>query len=212
MMTFADTMQLLSANGIPVAPYAMWPESEDSPKLWPDAGTGPFVIKLADVLHRTELGAVFTNVALGDLSTYAERLREIAKSSGHPTTVVVQAQVQPLGEVFAGIQGQSMFGPLVLFGVGGIFVEVLNDVSMRLAPLTAYEAAEMLSELTSAKLFGGVRGGEPWDRGALVKLILEVGQLAAGAGNWIGSLDLNPIIVTKNGPVAVDASLLRARS
>jgi acetyltransferase len=111
--------------------------------------------------------------------------------------------------VIVGVTRDPTFGPLVMFGLGGIYVEILADVSFRLAPLTVADAGEMLAEVRSAKLLAGVRGALPADRAALVEAIVRIGQLAADHPQ-IAELDINPLLVLGEGQgvVAVDARIL----
>ena len=112
-------------------------------------------------------------------------------------------------EVIVGIKRDPIFGPLVMFGLGGIYVEVLADVSFRLAPLTAADAEEMIDEVRSAKLLAGVRGAPAADRAALVDAIVRIGQLAADHPE-IAELDVNPLLVLPEGQgaIAVDARII----
>ena len=107
-------------------------------------------------------------------------------------------------EVIVGIQRDPIFGPLVMFGLGGIYVEVLADVSFRLAPLTAADAEEMIDEVRSAKLLAGVRGAPAADRAALIDAIVRIGQLAADHPE-IAELDVNPLLVLPDGQGAFAA-------
>src|SRR6185437_1361971 len=131
MIGFADTMQLLSSAGIRVAPYHLIGAAEPvgSPPF-----DGPYVVKLADVAHRTEHNAVRVNVRPEDLTTAVAALRDIAAGDGLPGLVAVQPMIAGFGEAFIGIQGDSELGPVVAFGLGGIFVEVLKRIGGRMAP------------------------------------------------------------------------------
>ena len=112
-------------------------------------------------------------------------------------------------EVIVGVKRDPTFGPLVMFGLGGVYVEALRDVSFRLAPLTAADAGEMIDEVRSAVLLKGLRGAPPADRAALVDAIVRVGQLAADHPE-IAELDINPLLVLPEGQgvMAVDARII----
>jgi acetyltransferase len=112
-------------------------------------------------------------------------------------------------EVIVGIKHDPTFGPLIMFGLGGVYVEALADVSFRLAPLTASDAWELLDEVRSARLLTGLRGTPPADRAALVDTIVRVGQLAADHPE-IAELDINPLLVLPEGQgvTAVDARII----
>jgi len=108
-----------------------------------------------------------------------------------------------------GMQRDPVFGPLVMFGLGGVYVEVLADVSFRLAPLSRQDAVEMISEVKSARLLDGLRGAPPADKDALVGAILRVGQLAADCPE-IAEMDLNPLMVLPagSGVIAADVRII----
>ena len=112
-------------------------------------------------------------------------------------------------EVIIGITRDRTFGPVVMFGLGGVYVEALADVSFRLAPLTSEDAGAMIDEVRSAKLLSGLRGAPAADRAALIDAIVRLGQLAADCPD-IKELDVNPLIVRKlgDGVLAVDARII----
>jgi acyl-CoA synthetase (NDP forming) len=208
MLTFSATMELLSAAGISVAPYQLVEDGRD----WegPVFG-GPYVVKLADVAHRTDHGAVQVTVSDREVAAAIARLRALAADHGLPPLVAIQPMLSGHGEAFIGIQGSSELGPLVVFGIGGVFVEALREVRGRLAPLTEQDAGDLLDEFAATGMIDGFRGGQPWDRPALVAALVSAGRLGAGGRAWIESIDINPLIITPGGPVAVDGlCLLRA--
>jgi acetate---CoA ligase (ADP-forming) len=139
-------------------------------------------------------------------------MQELATREGVSPAVVVQGQLASRGEVFVGVEGNSIFGPTVLAGIGGVFLEVLKDSSARLAPFGPEDAADMLSELAGAAVLHGVRGGEPWHPDQLVKTLMNVSTLAIAARDWLDSLDINPILVHATGLAAVDASFVVSQS
>jgi len=112
-------------------------------------------------------------------------------------------------EVIVGVTRDSTFGPLVMFGLGGVYVEALADVSFRLAPLTLADAWDMIEEVRSARLLTGLRGARPADRAALADAIVRGGQLAADHPE-IAELDINPLLVLAEGEgaLAVDARII----
>jgi acyl-CoA synthetase (NDP forming) len=206
MLPFDVTMRLLADHGIPVAPYAIIaPETE--PRTADVPFGGPYVVKLADVAHRTEHGAVRLNVEPAALPEAIEGLRALAARDGLSPVVAIQPMVSATGEVLLGIQGESELGPLVAFGLGGIFAEALGKVGGRMAPFGREEAHALIDEFRSVKVMHGFRGRPPWDLDALAG-ILVAGRLAAGGHGWIASLDVNPLIYGPGGFQAVDALLL----
>lgn len=204
MLPFAAGMKLLAAQGIPVAPYHLI--GGDAEISLP-AFDGPYVVKLADVAHRTEHGAVELGVAAGSLAGAVARMRAIAVRDGLPPQVAVQPMLEARGEALLGVQ-RTELGPLVVFGLGGILVEVLNKAGGRMAPFARAEAEELIAEFADAKIMHGLRGQPAWDLDALAEILVAAGRLAAGAAGWLDSLDVNPLLVTEAGFVAVDVLCL----
>lgn len=205
MLTFAATMELLRSVGISVAPYHLVPGDD---AVSPPPFAGPYVVKLADVAHRTEHGAVRVGVDAAGLGAAVAELRAIAAADDLPPTVVVQPLVAGHGEVFVGLKGSTELGPVVAFGLGGVFVEVMRRVGGRMAPMTTEDAADLVEEFGDTGVLDGFRGNPPWDRAALAEVLVAASRLAAGGREWIESIDINPIIVTPDGPVAVDGLCL----
>lgn len=201
MLPFAAGMDLLRAAGIPTAPYHLVAGSDDAIDV-PFAG--PYVVKLADVSHRTEHDAVRLGVASDDLPSAVASLRALARRDDLPDLVAVQQMISSYGEAFIGIRGQSELGPVVAFGPGGIFVEVLGKTSGRMAPFTTADALELIAEFDSIGAFNGLRGRRPWDRETLASILCNASLLAAGGRKWIETLDINPVILGSDGVVAVD--------
>ncbi len=175
----------------------------------------PVALKLAspDILHKTEVGGVLLNVA--DEAVVREGWQAIVgrARAAHPSAdirgVQVQQMVQGGQEVILGMKRDPVFGPLVMFGLGGVYVEALADVSFRLAPLSRQDAEAMIAEVRSAKLLEGLRGAPPADRAALMDAILRIGQLAADCPEIL-ELDVNPLMVlpTGQGALAVDVRII----
>jgi acetate---CoA ligase (ADP-forming) len=207
MLPFAATMDLLASAGIPVAPYHLIAAGA-SPAASAVPFPGPYVVKLADVSHRTEHGAVRLAVPADDLATAVAELRALAGEHGLPALVAVQPMLQVEGEAFIGIRAQSELGPVVAFGLGGVFVEVFGRVSGRLAPFTAADATELIAEFDDLGVLNGLRGKRPWDRDALAAILVSAGTLAAGGRDWIDTFDVNPLVYGPAGFAAVDGLCL----
>ncbi|MGB8387837.1 acetate--CoA ligase family protein [Mycobacterium sp.] len=205
MLPFTATMDLLARAGIPTAPYHLIAADGAAS---PPSFAGPYVVKLADVAHRTEHGAVRLGVEAAALGAAVGDLRAIAVSHGLPTLIAVQPMISGYGEAFIGINGQSELGPLVVFGLGGVFVEVMRKIGGRMAPMSSEDAAELIDEFSDTGVLDGFRGSPPWDRGALASVLKAASLLAAGGRTWIESIDINPLIVTADGPIAVDGLCL----
>ena len=205
MLPFGATMDLLAAAGVPVAPYHLVGGTEDAGDV-PFAG--PYVVKLADVAHRTEHGAVRLAVPAEQLGEVTAELRSLAARDGLPELVAVQKMITAQGEAFIGVRGQSELGPVVAFGLGGVFVEVLGRVSGRLAPFTVADAGEMIAEFDDLGVLDGVRGRGAWDRDALAAILVQVSRLAAAGHAWIDTFDINPLVFDGERFVAVDGLCL----
>ncbi len=207
LVRFGETIGLLRTRGFPVADHVLIFEADD-----PDRAeipfAEPFVAKLAEVAHRTEIGAVQMNVRRDGLADTIRELRALAESYHVPAAVAVQPMVRPMGEALIGIDGSCELGPMVVVGLGGIFVEALNRVAGRIAPFGLAEAREMLEELRDVKIMHGYRDGPAWDLDALAGLLVKTSELAESGAEWIRSLDLNPVIFDGNRYVVVDALLL----
>ncbi len=164
-------------------------------------------------MHKTDIGGVILNVQDEEAAAAGFEALVGRAAAAHPGARVRGVQVQQMvmggQEVIIGVKRDPTFGPLVMFGLGGIYVEALADVSFRLAPLTPADAEEMIDEVRSARLLAGLRGAAPADRVALVEAIVRIGQLAADHEE-IAELDLNPLLVLPqgHGVIAVDARVI----
>ena len=164
----------------------------------------PVVLKIdsPDIPHKTEAGGVRLNLttaaqvtsAYGEILEKARQYRPDAAING----VLVQEMLSGGLEVIAGINRDASFGPVVMFGLGGVWVEALADVTLRVAPIDAVDAAEMLDEIKGAAVLKGLRGQPPGDREALITLLVKLSQIAM-AFPAIDQIDLNPILVYPPG-------------
>jgi acetate---CoA ligase (ADP-forming) len=205
MVGFADAMGLLTSVGITVAPWLVLHDDEtDHPGL--DALGKSVVVKLADVPHRTELDGVRIGVARRDVAATVVELRTIAARHGVPGTVAVQALVSGHGEAFGGVQGTTSLGPIALLGLGGVLVEVTRQVNGRFLPITDDEARKLAEETTT--IVAGLRGQKPWPLDHVTTVARGLNRLWREHGDWLGSADLNPLMVTPDAVIAVDALLL----
>lgn len=202
MLGFEATMQLLTRFGVPVAPYVVIGEAD--PVEGPLPFGEPYVVKLADVPHRSDLGAVRVGIDADRLPGVVDELRSLAREVGERMSVAVQPQYRISSELLVGVNAANELGPLVVCGLGGVFVEVLPRVSGRLAPFGAAEAARFVSDINVGGVLDGPRGTAAWPPVELAALLTSVGDLAAGAHRWLESLDINPLALTPEGIVAVD--------
>lgn len=204
-----EALQLLSAYGVPVAD-ARQASGPDAAVEAARALGFPVVLKVVspDITHKSDVGGVRTGLRSDDevraayevmLATVAERAPE-ARIDG----VLVQRQQAGGREVIAGVVRDPTFGPLVMFGLGGVFVEVLRDVVFRIAPLDGRTADEMVRGIRGLGILAGARGTTPSDLAAIADTLRRVGQLAVDHPA-IAELDVNPLLALERGAVAVDA-------
>jgi acyl-CoA synthetase (NDP forming) len=207
LVPFAQAMDLLDQAGIPTAAYVLIPADA---AIVPDVGHlgDDLVVKLADVAHRTELGAVSLGVDTTTLESEVHRLREIAAREGVPATVVVQERVTAIGEAFTGLQIGTDLGSFLLFGRGGVLVETTGGVSGRMLPLGRQSARALVEEVAGTEAMARYRGQAQWPKTALVDTLLAVDRLWARLGSHASSVDINPLVVTADGVVAVDALII----
>ena len=207
MLPFDATMRILRRVGIPVADYTLLSGDSDPGRIQIEFAE-PYVVKLANVAHRTEYGAVRVSVTSEVLTTIVDDLWHIAGAHGLSPVIAVQPMVQSTAEVFVGINGTTELGPMVVFGLGGVFVEALNRVGGRMAPFDVEEARDLIDEFRGLKVLHGFRGLPAWDLAALSGILVSAGRLAAAGRDWIASLDVNPVLYGSSGYTAVDALLL----
>jgi acetyltransferase len=180
----------------------------------------PVVLKIAspDILHKTDIGGVKVGLRsaeeVGDAFELMVYRAQRYVPEAHIWGCLVQ-EMAPSGgqEVLVGMNRDPQFGPLVTFGLGGIYVETLRDVTFRVAPFSVQEAEAMLSEIRAHALLDGVRGQPPLDKAAIVDALLRVGQLVQDFPE-IAELDINPLIVYPRrqgdlpGAIAIDMRLV----
>jgi acetyltransferase len=207
-----EAMDLLSAYGIPT------PASEivDTPADAVAAASefdGPVAMKIVspDILHKSDIGGVKVGVAEADIQDAFEDLVTRAYTY-QPDATVLGVQVQEMVDTEAGVEtivgmtNDPQFGPLLMFGLGGIFVEVFEDTAFRVAPLSEREAREMTREIDAAPLLRGARGREPVDVDGIVETIQRLSQLVTDFPAIL-ELDINPLVVTPEGVTAIDIRL-----
>ena len=164
-----------------------------------------------DILHKTEAGGVLVGLKSADevAKGYDTIIANAKKYKADANILGVQVQQMITGglEVIVGAVTDGSFGKLVAFGLGGVLVEVLKDITFRLAPATHADAVSMLDGIQAAEMLRGVRGSEPVDREALAKLIVGVSELVSDFPE-ISELDLNPVFASKSGVIAADVRVV----
>ncbi|MFQ5846964.1 MAG: acetate--CoA ligase family protein [Candidatus Methylomirabilales bacterium] len=205
-----EAYELLAYYDVSVPPHRYVTSAEEAEAAAADIGY-PVVAKIVspDIVHKTEAGGVLLN--LNDGAQIREAYQEITtrarQGSAAVHGVLISRMAPPGTEVIVGLTQDSQFGPVVMFGLGGAFVEVYQDVSFRLVPLTKRDAAAMIQEVKALPILQGVRGGRPRDLRALTDLLLKVSQIAE-ENLEIAEMDLNPVLVYEKGLSVVDARVL----
>jgi len=208
-----EAKQVADAYGIPVPQEGLATSPDEAAALAERLGY-PVVLKIVsqDILHKTEAGGVLVGVAdaAAVRSGYATIVANAKQYQADARIAGVQVQqMLPTGaqEVIVGAVTDPSFGKLVAFGLGGVLVEVLKDVTFRLAPATHADALSMLDGIQAAQMLKGVRGSEPVDRETLAAIIEAVSQLVTDFPE-ISEVDLNPVFATPKGATAVDVRVL----
>ncbi|RCU45863.1 CoA-binding protein [Haloplanus salinus] len=207
-----EATPLLDAYGIPTPDGAVVDSPVDARDVAERLGD-PVVMKVVspDILHKSDIGGVKVGVTHEDVEDAYEDLIARARNYQPDATILgvqVQAQVDVESgvETIVGTNRDPQFGPLVLFGLGGIFVEVMEDTAVRLAPVAEAEARAMTDEIRASPLLSGARGGDPVDREAIAETIGRLSQLVTDFPEIL-ELDVNPLVVRPDGVEAVDLRL-----
>lgn len=204
---------MLQAAGIPMAPVALATTREEAIAHWRAFGK-PVALKIesADILHKSDIGGVVLKLndadaigaAFASLMASARKAVPEARLDG----VLVQAMSAGHIELVMGAQRHPVFGMVVMVGFGGVLVEVLKDVVFRKAPFDRDTGLEMLAELRASRMLDGVRGASAVDRGQIADMLSRLSHWAYAARGSLAELDLNPVLVGPDGPVAVDCVMI----
>ena len=211
-LTAPEGKQICDAYGIAVPQEGLASSAAEAGKLAAAMGF-PVVMKIVspDILHKTEAGGVIVGVGSAEEASkaYATILKNAKAYKADAKVIGVQVQQLIKGgqEVIVGAVTDPSFGKLVAFGLGGVLVEVLKDITFRLAPATRDDALSMLDGIAAAEMLKGVRGADPVNRDALAKLIVSVSQLVSDFPE-ISELDLNPVFASKAGAIAADVRIV----
>jgi acetyl coenzyme A synthetase (ADP forming)-like protein len=211
-LTAPEGKLVCDAYGIPVPQEGVAGSASDAAKLAQSMGF-PVVLKIVspDILHKTEAGGVLVGLNSADevvkgyetILANAKKYKKDAKIDG----VQVQQMLKGGQEVIVGAVTDGSFGKLVAFGLGGILVEVLKDITFRLAPASQEDALSMLDGIQAAEMLKGVRGSDPVNREALAGIIEKVSRLVSDFPE-IAEMDLNPVFATKDGATAADVRVV----
>ena len=208
----SESKQLIAAWGVPISMEVCTKDADAAVKAAEKIGY-PVVLKAdsPDIPHKTEAGVVRLNLRNAD-EVRAAHAAILANAKKHAPNaningVLVQEMVAGGVEVIVGVSYDAQLGPTILFGTGGVMVEVYKDVAMRHCPITPTEARDMIAEVKGAKLLQGFRGKPACDVDALADVLVKVSHLAVNLNGTLAELDINPILVMPKGQgvKAVDA-------
>jgi len=202
----AESKALLSRYGVKFLPEALVVSPAEA-IAFAQEFAAPMALKLcgSNIAHKSERGLVRLGVVGPEaISRSCQELLEAARDEDNATGVLVAPMATGLREFIAGISVDPVFGPTVVFGLGGVLAEAIADVTVRLAPLRRHDAIDMLQSLRSQSLFGPFRGEPAVDINALADLLCAL-SIAASEINGLVSIDLNPVMVVEGVPIALDA-------
>ena len=203
VLTADQALALCEAYDIPVAPSEVANNPEEAVRAADRLGYPVALKALAtQLVHKTDMGGV--TLGLTDAAAVKREATAMLARIASPARLLVQQMVSGGLEVILGGKRDRSFGPVVMFGLGGIYVEVFSDVAFRVAPLSRVDAEEMIEEVRGKRLLEGVRGKPPVDREALIKTVLSLSRMLV-ENPRITELDINPLLVLEHGAAAVDA-------
>ncbi len=210
-----EAKQVLKAYGLPVPNEKLAKTLDEALKYAEEIGY-PVALKLMSpqILHKSDAKVVMLNIKnpeelkqkWKEILENARKYRPDAEILG----VLVAPMLRPGREVIIGVVEDPQFGHAIMFGLGGIFVEVLKDVTFRIIPITERDARKMITEIKGYPILAGVRGEEPADIDAIVDMLLKVSKLVEDLEDYIKEMDLNPVFVYEKGKgaVVVDARMI----
>ena len=215
LLNEVEAKALLGVAGVPVTPTRLARTAAEAVAIAEELGF-PAVLKIVspDIAHKSDVGGVVLGLANAAAVRRARREMLARVREAAPGARIeggsVQRMAAPGIEVIVGATTDPQFGPVLMFGLGGVFVEVLKDVAFRIVPLEPRDAAQMVREIRALPVLQGARGAPLADLGALERLILQVSRFMAAHPD-VAELDLNPVFAYAQGAVAVDARIVLAQ-
>ncbi len=212
VLSEVEAKQLLAEAGIPVVEARLASTRDEAVGLAEEFGY-PVALKIvsAQITHKSDIGGVKLNLSNAEeVGAAFDTILAAAKSadaSAKLDGVSVQRMAEPGVEVITGMTMDAQFGPVLMFGLGGVLVEVLKDVSFRVVPITERDASQMIHEIQGFPILKGYRGQEPADIPALQDLLVKLSSFVEAHPD-VAELDLNPLFAYPNGAVAVDARIV----
>jgi len=200
-----ESKVILASYQIPITREIMAESSDEVITAAHEIGY-PVVMKgcAPDITHKTEKGLIRTDIRddREALDTFNDIMAGMNGIKG--AAALVQEMIRGKRELVVGLIRDPQFGPCVMFGLGGIFTEILKDVSFRLAPLEKRDALEMMGEIKAHKILDAIRGMDAVDRDVLSEMLINVGRIGT-ENDTIKEIDINPVIISGSRPIAVDA-------
>ncbi len=208
VLTEFESKELLREIGILVPDQKLTSSKHETLSAAKEIGF-PIVLKLIaeDIVHKSDTGAVKLNLKnIKDVEDAYEELMEIASQKEKKISVQKMAD-EPITELIIGMTTDPQFGPALMFGIGGILVELLEDVSFRIAPITEYDANEMIHDIKGFPILDGFRGKPKADIGAIIETLMKISELVT-KHEEINEMDLNPVFIYDKGLICVDARII----
>ncbi|TMT81707.1 hypothetical protein E2L06_17450 [Haloterrigena sp. H1] len=205
-----ESKRALSEANLPITPFELATSPEDA-RAAAASVDGPVAMKIVspDIVHKSDAGGVALKISTEEASDTYDDLLAAARDYD-PGAQIDGVLVSPMAdagvELIVGVVDDEQFGPVVMCGLGGVFVEVLEDVAFRALPLTEADARWLLEDIDAQELLDGARGNPPVDRDAVVDLLISVSEFVE-ANPSVSELDLNPVFATEDGVEVVDASI-----
>ena len=212
LLSEVEAKAMLAEFGVAVTDTRLASSVDEAAAIAAELGY-PVALKVVadEITHKTDVGGVELGIADADeLRAAARRIHEAVAAAAPgvaPAGLSVQPMAAPGTEVILGITQDQQFGPVLMFGLGGVFVEVLKDVAFRVVPLEPRDASEMIREIQGFPVLEGFRGAEPADLAAIERMLLQLSEFAE-AHPEVAELDLNPVFARADGAIAVDARIV----
>ncbi len=208
-----DCSEILRKANLPIAKSSLITKSEDLSPIF-ENNVDKYVMKIlsSDIQHKTDVGGVILNIE--DIEQAKEAFKTIHKNVTEkaPNAVIDGVMISPMItggiECILGAKTDPVFGPIIMFGLGGIYTEVIKDISFAEAPISFEKAEKMISSLKSKDIFFGARGQSPINMKSLISAIVNLSNLIAANSDCIDQVEMNPILVRKNDIVALDALII----
>ena len=214
LLSEVEAKAMLAEFGVAVTDTRLAGSVDEAAAIAAELGY-PVALKVVadEITHKTDVGGVELGIADAEALREAAQRIHAAVAAAAPGVAPAGLSVQPMAapgtEVILGITQDQQFGPVLMFGLGGVFVEVLKDVAFRVVPLEPRDASEMIREIQGFPVLEGFRGAEPADLAAIERMLLQLSEFAE-AHPEVAELDLNPVFARADGAVAVDARIVLA--